>query len=618
MIVGIDTETYGGLSMKNYFGASGIRLLALATDNGNYCFDLWREQIPEWVIEILKDKSVKKVAHKASFDLKYLWKHGIEVNNITCSILAAKYAYNGLLKEFSLAFLCSELFGMVVNKEMQSFDYSGEITEAHRIYCQQDAFLSKSLYEIISKELAKYPLFEIEERLIPIVCRMEIEGVRFDLDAVKLAKEKNDLDVEETLRKIQASLPLLPLPTSAYNISKKTGQITSVKKDWKQKAIPYTGGLFFKPETRDHFLDALEVMGLPLPQIFDKKSGEMKASLSAGTYRQIDHPVGLLMEYYFKTKKLSDSYLGKMSNWVCEKTGKVHATVNQIGTVTGRFSITDPALQTIPKDPMFRKMIIADPGYSLLSLDFSQIEAIVNAVITGDENLSSVYRENKDLYVTTVAGILNKKPENVTKHERNKIGKPVALGSFYNQQVKGLQSYIFKTTGELYDLDQVKSFWIGFFKTYPKIKEYHNKTMKHCRDNWHQDLCFYSMGGRPRWFQAKSIPKKQSTWSDEEFVYANDAINHPIQSTVADAMKYAMVMIDMEILSKYKQVSMLLQVHDELVFSVPCGKEKFFSDLIADVMLFSMKRFLPLPCKVEATWGKNWGEAEGSEVYRRE
>ena len=294
-------------------------------------------------------------------------------------------------------------------------------------------------------------------------------------------------------------------------------------------------------------------------------------------------------------KKLLGTYVDALPDLINKRTGHVHTSFNQTITATGRLSSSNPNLQNIPvrgeEGKEIRKAFIPEPGCLFFSADYSQIELRVMAHLSGDENMINVFKEGKDLHAATAATIYKKKIDEVTRDERTK-SKRANFGIIYGITVFGL--------AERLDISREESKQLieGFFETFPKVKDYMNKAIEEARQKGYVETLF----GRRRYL--KDINSHNATVRG--FAERN-AINAPIQGTAADIIKVAMIRIFQRFKAENIHSKMILQVHDELNFSVyPEEKEKV-EQIVIEEMQNAIEMKVPLIA--DCGFGNNWLEA---------
>lgn len=298
---------------------------------------------------------------------------------------------------------------------------------------------------------------------------------------------------------------------------------------------------------------------------------------------------------YRETEKLMGTYVDALPTLVNKKTGHIHTSFNQTVTATGRLSSSDPNLQNIPvrgeDGKEIRKVFVPEPGCLFFSADYSQIELRVMAHLSGDENMINVFKEGKDLHAATAATIYKKSIDEVTRDERTK-SKRANFGIIYGITVFGL--------AERLDISREESKQLidGFFQTFPKVKDYMDNAIEEARQKGFVETLF----GRRRYL--KDIYSHNATVRG--FAERN-AINAPIQGTAADIIKVAMIQIYRRFKAENLKSKMILQVHDELNFSVyPDEKEK-----VERIVIEEMQKaiIMKVPLIADCGFGNNWLEA---------
>ena len=304
--------------------------------------------------------------------------------------------------------------------------------------------------------------------------------------------------------------------------------------------------------------------------------------------------VGNILEHR-GLKKLLGTYVDALPSLINQRTGHIHTSFNQTITSTGRLSSSDPNLQNIPvrgeDGKEIRKAFIPEPGCLFFSADYSQIELRVMAHLSDDENMIEAFREGYDIHAATAAKIYKENIDDVSRDQRTKA-KRANFGIIYGITVFGL--------AERLDIsrDEAKQLIDGYFETFPKVKEYMEKAKDTARDKGYVETLFK----RRRYL--KDINSGNATVRG--FAERN-AINAPIQGTAADIIKVAMINIYNRFKREGIRSKMILQVHDELNFSVyPEEKEKVEKIVLEEMQgAFSMK----VPLVADCGWGKNWLEA---------
>ena len=304
--------------------------------------------------------------------------------------------------------------------------------------------------------------------------------------------------------------------------------------------------------------------------------------------------VGKILEHR-GLKKLLGTYIDALPLLINKETGKIHTSFNQTVTATGRLSSSNPNLQNIPirneDGKEIRKAFIPDDGCEFFSADYSQIELRIMAHLSGDANMIEAFKEGDDIHAATAAKVYKISIDKVTREQRSKA-KTANFGIIYGISVFGLAERM------NVDRKEAKELIDGYFETYPQIKEYMDKSIDLARRQGYIETIF----GRKRY-----LPDINSRNSVVRGYAERNAINAPIQGSAADIIKAAMVRIYQRFQSENIKSKMILQVHDELNFSVlPEEKEK-----VQKIVIEEMENAyrMQVPLRADCGWGSNWLEA---------
>ncbi len=416
----------------------------------------------------------------------------------------------------------------------------------------------------LTEELKKeglYRLFaDVEMPLVPVLARMEMNGVRIDTESLA----ETSRDFASRMNSIEKEI--YELAGEQFNISspRQVGEVLFDKLKIVDKA---------KKTARGQYVTSEEVLQ------------NLKGK----------HPVIDKILDYRGYKKLLSTYIDALPRLINPKTGHIHTTFNQAITSTGRLSSSNPNLQNIPirdeNGREVRKAFIPDEGCLFFSADYSQIELRIMAHLSGDENLIEAFREGHDIHAATAAKIFKKPISEVTPDERRKA-KTANFGIIYGISTFGLAERMQVPRAEAKELID------GYFATYAKVKEYMDKSIDLARDNMYTETLF----GRRCY-----LPDINSRNSVVRGYAERNAINAPIQGTAADIIKVAMINIDRRMQREGLRSKMILQVHDELNFSVYPEEKEVMEYLVVEEMQNAFKMQVPLVA--DCGWGKNWLEA---------
>lgn len=314
-----------------------------------------------------------------------------------------------------------------------------------------------------------------------------------------------------------------------------------------------------------------------------------------------EHPIIEDILRYRELQKLLSTYVDNLPHMVGPD-GRVHTTFLQSGAVTGRMATTNPSVQNIPvkteEGKRIRRAFTASEGMSLLSIDYSQIELRIAAMLSGDEKLTEIFRNGEDVHAAVAARVFHVSESEVTADMRRRA-KVINFGILYGMGVNALRQNLGEETSRI----DAQEFLNAYFHTFTRLAEYLEDTKSFARKNGFTETYF----GRRRHFAGIKSPIPYIRAAAERM-----AINAPIQGTQADIIRIAMVRIASE-LEKPEwngKVHMLLQVHDELLFEIELGSEQKVVALLKGIMegVLSMDETKGIPIKTEAALGKNWGE----------
>ena len=521
--------------------------------------------------EVYEDPKILKVGQNLKYDLEVLRNYGIELKGKMWDTMIAHYLIQpelhhnmDYMAEIYLNYQTihiDELIGPKGKnqKSMRTLPPS-QVYE----YAAEDADITLRLKHKLEPELKKFEcenlFYNIEMPLMPVLAEMEMNGVCIDTDSL--------LETSKTFtnRMNEIEARIYELAGEQFNIAspKQVGEILFDKLKIVEKAKKTKTGQYVTSE---------EV----LQQLRNKH--EIVADI-------LEHR-GL--------KKLIGTYIDALPKLINPRTKHIHTSFNQTITATGRLSSSDPNLQNIPirgeDGKEIRKAFIPEEGCLFFSADYSQIELRVMAHLSQDPQMIEVFREGKDLHAATAANIYKKPIEEVTRDERTK-SKRANFGIIYGITVFGL--------AERLDIprDEAKMLIDGYFATFPQVHDYMEKSKEVARQKGYVTTLF----GRRRY-----LPDINSHNATVRGFAERNAINAPIQGTAADIIKVAMIRIFNRFKAEGIRSKMILQVHDELNFSVyPEEKEK-----VERIVLEEMQAAFPLsvPLVADSGFGSNWLEA---------
>ena len=520
---------------------------------------------------VFENEKSLKVGQNIKYDMIVLQNYGVEVKGALFDTMIAHYVLQPELRH-GMDYLAEiylhyqtipidELIGPKGKNQKNMRDLAPE--EVYRYACE-DADVTLKLKKVLEKELkendAEALFYEIEMPLVPVLVTIERNGVLLDTEALKASSAHFSAQLENIEKEIYA------LAGETFNIAspKQVGEVLFDKLKIVEKAKKTKTGQYV---TSEEVLESL----------------------------RHKHPVVEKILEHRGLKKLLGTYIDALPQLINPRTGRVHTSFNQTVTATGRLSSSNPNLQNIPirdeNGKEIRKAFIPDEGCLFFSADYSQIELRIMAHLSEDQNMIDAFRSNHDIHAATAAKIYKKEIEEVDADMRRKA-KTDNFGIIYGISVFGLAERM------NVDRKEAKELIEGYFETYPEVKAYMDKSVKVAQEKGYVETIFH---------RKRFLPDINSRNAVVRGYAERNAINAPIQGSAADIIKVAMIRIHQRFLKEGIQAKMILQVHDELNFSVPLNeKEK-----VEKIVIEEMERAYPMqvPLKADCGWGKNWLEA---------
>lgn len=520
---------------------------------------------------LYEDPEILKVGQNIKYDYVVLRNYGVDIQGKMFDTMLAHYLIQPELRH-NMDYMAEtllhyqtmhieELIGPKGKGQKNMRDLSPE--EIYE-YAAEDADITLRLKNVLEpqlKEVGAESLFwDIEMPLVKVLADMELNGVLLDTESL------NEIERTFTERMQQYERHAFELAGEEFNISspKQVGEI-----------------LFGK----------MKIVDKP------KKTKTGQFVTSEGVLLQLKDKAPIVEDIlnYRGMKKLLGTYVEALPKLINPRTGHIHTSFNQAVTATGRLSSSDPNLQNIPvrddDGKEIRKCFIPEPGCKFFSADYSQIELRIMAHLSCDENMMEAFREGFDIHRATASKIWKEAMDEVTDSQR-KQAKQANFGIIYGITTYGLAQRMGIENGEARQLID------DYFTTFPKVKEYMEKAKEIARERGYAETLF----GRRRY-----LPDINSKNGTVRGFAERNAINAPIQGSEADIIKLAMIRIWKRFKKEGIRSRMILQVHDELNFSVyPDEAEK-----VEKIVLEEMQGAYPLhvPLIAEAGWGDNWLEA---------
>lgn len=527
------------------------------------------------IVDIFKpayeNPSSLKTGQNIKYDMLVLAHYGVDMKGKMFDTMVAHYVLQpelphnmDALAEQYLGYSTikiEELIGPKGKKQKNMRDLPpGDVYE----YACEDADVTLRLKNALHDELVRndaIQLFEeVEMPLVRVLAAMELTGVRIDTETLR---ETSELF---TLRMNKLEEEVFALAGESFNLSspKQVGEILFDKLKIDERAKRTKTGQYV---TSEEVLEKLR----PRHEIVDR------------------------ILNYRGLKKLTSTYVDSLPTLINPSTGKIHTSFNQTVTSTGRLSSSNPNLQNIPvrgdDGKEIRKAFIPEPGCTFFSADYSQIELRIMAHLSGDKHMIEAFLEGDDIHASTAAKIYHKPIGDVTRDERRKA-KTANFGIIYGISVFGLAERLNVPRSEARELID------GYFATYPRVREYMDESIERARRQGYIETLLR---------RRRYLPDINSRNAIVRGYAERNAINAPIQGSAADIIKIAMVRIYNRFLSENLRSTMMLQVHDELNFSVVPEEREIVEQIVIHEMENAYS--LSVPLKADCGWGANWLEA---------
>ncbi|HEX8463300.1 MAG TPA: DNA polymerase I, partial [Abditibacterium sp.] len=530
----------------------------------------------------LEDASKPKIAHDAKELMRRLQAQNIRLKGIVADTMVMGYLCEPTRQQHTIQHLSEKFLRYSLpeapapkrkSKNTSLFEEAPteEETEArHRLQAAHTAVLVElePVLRVAMAEMGHEKLFdEMELPLIEVLAQMECVGMLIDSQPLRVLGDKLQADIT----RLEAEI-------------------------WEMAGQKFTIGS--PKQLQEILFDKLKLdTGRK-----NKSGGYSTDAFTLDKLAEEHEIVRKVLEYRGATKLKStyvDALLSTMSG-----SFRVHSTLNQTGTVSGRLSSSDPNLQNVPirteQGRLIRAAFIAPPDHVILSADYSQIELRILAHITGDLPLVDAFNSGEDVHARTAAALFHVDAKDVDKEQR-RLAKMTNYAIAYGVSGFGLAKQL--GTG---NASEANEFIKTYFETLPGVKKYIDDTLKEAKTRGYVE----TLAGRKR-----PLPEINANAFQVRAAAERTAINHPIQGTAADMMKLAMLAIESEIESRDLRSSMTMQVHDELVFEVPSDEIELMTELVKRHMSEVPARYfnLKVPLVADVGTGANWQDAKGRE-----
>ena len=520
---------------------------------------------------VFENENSLKVGQNVKYDMIVLKNYGADVKGPLFDTMIAHYVLQPELRH-GMDYLAEiylhyqtihidELIGPKGKNQKNMRDLDPK--DVYRYACE-DADVTLKLKKVLEEELKKNDaeglFYDIEMPLVPVLVNIERNGVLLDTEALKQSSAHFTVQMENIEKEI-------------YELAGETFNIASPKQ---------VGEVLF---------DKLKIV----EKAKKTKTGQYVTSEEVLESLRHKHPVVEKILEHRGLKKLLGTYIDALPLLINPRTGRVHTSFNQTVTATGRLSSSNPNLQNIPirdeNGKEIRKAFIPDEGCLFFSADYSQIELRIMAHLSEDKNMIDAFLSNHDIHAATAAKIYKIDLNDVGSDMRRKA-KTANFGIIYGISVFGLAERM------NVDRKEAKELIDGYFETYPGVKAYMDKSIQVAQEKGYVETIFH---------RKRFLPDINSRNAVVRGYAERNAINAPIQGSAADIIKVAMARIYQRFQAEGIQAKMILQVHDELNFSVPVNEKERVEEIVIEEMEKAYRMHVPL--KADCGWGKNWLEA---------
>ena len=545
--------------------------IPLAHDYPGAPAQLDRGEVLDALRPLLADPGKRKIGQHGKYDLHVLRCHGVEVLGYSDDTMLESFVLNATASRHDMDSLAKRYLGYdtikftdVAGKGAKQILFSQVALDDATRYAAEDADVTLRLHRVLAPKLAAEPALErvyreIEIPLVPVLERIEANGVLIDMDELR----RQSVDLSKRMLAAQ------------------------------QQAIELAGRTFNLDSPRQ--VCALLFEELKLPAMVKTPTGQPSANEEALAAIAELHELPRVILDYRSLAKLRSTYTDKLPLMVNRNTGRVHTSYHQAGAATGRLASSDPNLQNIPirtdDGRRIRTAFVAPPGRKIVACDYSQIELRIMAHLSQDPALLRAFGAGADIHRATAAEVFGKTIDTVEPNER-RAAKAINFGLMYGMSAFGLARQLGIGRGEAQDYIAL------YFSRYPGVRDFMERTRQDARERGYVETVF----GR-RLYLENIAARNQGLRAGAE----RAAINAPMQGTAADIIKRAMIDIDGWLVDHAERALMVLQVHDELVFEVDAD---FVPTLLQQVSArMAAAADLLVPLVVDSGVGDNWDQA---------
>ena len=519
---------------------------------------------------LLENPKQAKLGQNLKYDAHVLENHGIKMQGIAEDTMLESYVLDSTRRHDMDSMALSMLghntihFVDIAGKGAKQLTFNQIDLEQAGPYAAEDADITLQLHEKLSADLKAEPALqkvyrEIEMPLLPILQRIERNGVMIDVDMLKKQGK-------------QFSKRIIEVEKQAFEVAGESFNLASPK----QLSV-----ILF------------EKQGIPVT----KKTKTGQPSTAEDVLQELaqDYELPKLLLEHRSLSKLKSTYIDKLPQQVDAKTGRVHTSYNQTVAATGRLSSTDPNLQNIPirseEGRRIRQAFVAPKGYKLVAADYSQIELRIMAHLSEDKSLLKAFADGIDVHRATAAEVFGV-PLDKVENEQRRAAKAINFGLIYGMSAFGLAKQLGIGRFEAQDYVDL------YFARYPGVKAYMDSTREAAHERGYVETVF----GRRLY-----LPDINARNAQHRQYAERTAINAPMQGTAADIIKRAMIAVDAALTSGKLDARVVMQVHDELVVEVKQSQVEKLNSLLVQHMEQAAE--LRVPLVVDVGIGDNWDEA---------
>ncbi|MBX6420357.1 MAG: DNA polymerase I [Nevskia sp.] len=536
-----------------------------------------RDEVLARLKPVLEDPGKPKLGQHIKYDLNVLYRHGVKLHGVAHDTMLQSYVLDAAGNRHDMDTLAEKYldhrtihYEDVTGKGKGQLSFNQVAIDKAAAYSAEDADITLRLHRVLyprvcEVEALKRVYHEIEMPLVPVLAKMERDGVK--VDAALLARISQELAVR--MDELQRAA-------------------------WQEAAGEFNLG---SPKQ----LQTVLYERLQLPVLSRTPKGDPSTAEDVLEDLALRHPLPRLILEWRAMQKLRSTYAENLPQQINPETGRIHTSYHQAVAATGRLSSSDPNLQNIPvrtaEGRRIRQAFIAEPGNALLSIDYSQIELRLMAHLSGDARLREAFARGLDIHQATAAEVFGRALEEVDAEQR-RAAKAINFGLIYGMSAFGLSRQLAIPRNEAADYIE------RFFARYPGVRRFMDETRSQARRRGYVETLF----GRRLY-----LPNINSRNAAQRQYAERTAINAPLQGTAADLIKLAMIDLAAWLEREAPQVRMIMQVHDELVFE---GPEAVLREA-APVLALRMVKIVKLTVPLVADWGlgPDWDASHSSQGH---